>query len=241
MLLFSLAFSLSAQFEGEQGEGGESPGTQTLTKEESDIAAYQMGVQALRRIEYQKARRYFQQSIAKGGEFADKARLELVQLMAMKDTKGNDLKSIRKLLHSFQDQKIGAEAWIKAAQTLAQNLRFEEALGLAQELHLRFPNSGYADEALLLAAHILYYERNSPVSALERLYTCLRLYPRTNAKMKLYGLFAKIYMDSNSNFYNVSRFCRFQRLYNMEKEKLGLSSQEDISALGENTNNLCEP
>ena len=145
--------------------------------------------------------------------------------MAAKQTKGNSLKAIRQVLNSFKDTKAASEAWITASQALAQNSRLEEALELAQELYIRFPNSEHADEALLLAAHILYYEHNSPASALERLYTCLKLYPQMNIKMNLYALLAEIYMDSNSSFYNISRACRFLKLYDKESQKIGAASE----------------
>ena len=226
LLLYLFALALAAQFERKDKKGQSPPATER--EQLHDAAAYQMGVHALRRAEYQKARQYFQQSIAKGGQFADNGRLELVKLMAAQQKTGeaNHLKEIRQILSSFKDEKIAAEAWIAASQTLSQNSRSEEALELAQELYLRFPNSDYADEALLLTAHILYHEHNSPASALERLYTCLKLYPEMDIKMNLYALLAEIYMDSNSSFYNISRACNFLKLYNEESKKLGNSSKE---------------
>ena len=229
LFLFFLSLALPAQVE------------QSAEKQEGkhNTAAYQMGVHALRRADYQKARQYFQESITEGGQFSDNARLELVQLMAAKQIKGNGLEAIRKVLNSFKDEEIAAEAWITASQTLAQNLRSEEALELAQELYLRFPASDYADEALLLSAHILYYEHNSPASALERLYTCLKLYPQMNIKLNLYALLAEIYLSPESSFYNISRACRFLKLYDKESKKLGINIKGASQRSKEKLGSLC--
>ncbi len=207
---------------------------------QSNRLSYELGINALRIGDVSMAKKHFQQALSgRDSNYADQARLELVRLMANtrvainkaskieggdqgdgniqggKEAKQeNSLERIRQMLASFRTQEIIPAAWITAVNGLERSGHQQEALELAQELYLSFPEKGdYAVEALFICARLLYYEYFLTDPALEHLYTILSAYPQSRATLRSYQLLAKIYLNPKTTSPNLGRACHFLKLY----------------------------
>ncbi len=157
---------------------------------------YEMAFAYLLKGDREQARAFLDQAVAAGGTYADLARLELIRLIAVQNqddaANADVVPQIRTVLLAFEDRTLIPRAWFAAVQALEQAERRPEALALALELALRYPQSNEAAPALLSAAHLHLHDDDTD-AAIDALYRILADYETsTQAREALY-LLAKIY------------------------------------------------
>lgn len=175
--------------------------------------AYEMGFAYLLAEDVDRARSYLEEAIAAGGPYADLARTELVRLLAYADQPAPGaqvdeaamLASIRQTLLGFEDRTRIPQAWFAAVQALDEAGRYAPSLELAMELALRYPESPWADDALLTAAR-LHAANGHHAAALESLFRILKEHATGDRSPAAAYMLARIY-SSPGEYYSPGRAC----------------------------------
>ncbi|MCB1308051.1 MAG: hypothetical protein KDK30_07725 [Leptospiraceae bacterium] len=146
--------------------------------------------------DYERARGHLENATVAGGAYADRARLELVRLVAAEERPADQspVAEIRQILNALEDRTQVAAVWFAAVQALDENDHVADAISMGLELSLRFPESAVADESLYLIATRLYEQRSYSAS-LELLYRIEDQYPDGEVADDALILRSRIYLE----------------------------------------------
>lgn len=214
MLALTLAMAgalvpgLSGGLGAQAAAGGDLPGDPARVN-------YEMGFAYLLREDRVRARNYLELAANAQGAFADLARLELVRLISAEDAPpATALAAARATLLRLEDKTGMPRNWLAAAQAFSDAGRRAEALELALELPLRFPESSEAARALALAARIHLVEERVD-AALECYLRLLQQYSG-GAGADEAALFAARIMLAPGPRHNPHQACRFLQVFHPE-------------------------
>lgn len=154
---------------------------------------YEKALRELLRNNPEAARSELNQALPAGGPYSDLSRLALLRLGAQSKADGVQIVAgIKDQLLKFEDQSRIPAGWFAAVQALEEFGHDEIALDQAHELALRFPTDPLADNALYLAARILYRQRDY-TAALDLIQQILAQKDRADYRVAALILQAQIY------------------------------------------------
>lgn len=208
VLTLALALGLTGGLAAQPAGGGDLPGDPARVN-------YEMGFAYLLRHDRARARNYLELAANSQGAFADLARLELVRLISAEDAPpAAALAAARATLLRLEDKTGLPQNWLAAAQAFSDAGRRAEALELALELPLRFPESPEAARALALAARIHLLEERAD-AAIECYLRILQQYSAVPGADEA-ALFVARVMLAPGPRHNAHQACRFLRVFHAD-------------------------
>ena len=162
---------------------------------EEGLVEYEIGMSYLLRGDKKRAREFFEKARAGKGESADLALLELVRLLG----KDSDASGIRQIIMEVENEDFAPKMWMAGIESLIEHLKYDDALELATEMHILYPDSPLTDDILYMSGEILYKKRAYP-SAIEKLYLVLNNYQNSDHADDACYLLSKIYGEGGEYY-----------------------------------------
>ncbi len=204
----ALGLTLIGGLAAQPAAGGDLPGDPARVN-------YEMGFAYLLRRDRARARNYLELAANSQGAFADLARLELVRLISADDAPPAEaLAAARATLLRLEDKTTLPVHWLASAQAFSDAGRRAEALELALELPLRFPESAEAARALALAARMHLLEERSD-AAIECYLRLLQEYDTRPGADEAALFLARILLAPGPR-HNAHQACRFLRVFHTD-------------------------